>query len=160
MRVQSHRQRIRPQVAVPVCAKLTNAAKSLAVCAAFRAFDGFARCEQATTDSFGYSAHPIGNVWIADALCWHGGSTWLRSGGARQACRQPARSRIGRPRYPYETGSRSDRQFSGIRSRQRGTTGTVKAGRRPRSGFALGQGHGGLSLGLQRLIWSNRRRPR
>ena len=46
----------------------------------------------------------------------------------------------------------SDRQFSGIRSRQRSTTGTVEAGRRPRSGFALGQGQGGLSLGLQRLI--------
>src|SRR3977135_2433719 len=41
MRVQSHRQRIRPQVAAPVCAKLTNAAKSLAGCAAFRAFGGF-----------------------------------------------------------------------------------------------------------------------
>src|SRR6266567_5320841 len=60
MRVQSHRRRIRPQVAAPVCAKLTNAAKSLAGCGVFRAFGRFARSDQATTDRSGYSAHPIG----------------------------------------------------------------------------------------------------
>src|SRR5882672_7061287 len=37
MRVQSHRPCIRPQVAAPVCAKLTNATKSSAGCAVFRA---------------------------------------------------------------------------------------------------------------------------
>src|SRR5258708_12640843 len=89
MRVQSHRQRIRPQVAAPVCAKLINAAKSLAGCAVLRAFDRFARFDQTTPDSFAYSAHPIGNVRIADALCWEGGSTWLRNSIRRPPTTMP-----------------------------------------------------------------------